>query len=285
MTVLGQERMNRFWHVAVHLVPEDLVESTVHYLDPWYEMRARLRALPLDNRVESADVEVLRSPSGQAGCERFQLDDLRGAITYMGFGRRVNKATRNDPTGLQSSLLIECAKAMRQVWAWVGDRYGIDPAEHFDLIKRMLEGSCIYYRSPEAVRGVLKPWQLEQMKRWDMLFSRNKYCRAIRRDGADELLLGLSDSHHEMELQLTVRSGAIHDTNGGIMRAPHEECFQAPAQIGEVLRGAEIGEGAAAWEGRLAGAEGCAHLADLAREAHSSLVYWHGARALAQAEF
>ncbi|MBE0617225.1 MAG: DUF2889 domain-containing protein, partial [Proteobacteria bacterium] len=247
-------------------------------VDPWYEMRATLTARPLDYRIEGATIEINRTPGGLEGARRCDLDELRGAIAYLGIGKRIKTATEGDSSGLQAGLLMECAKALRQARVFVWSRIGVDPADHFELIKRILDNSCVYFTTSEALRSVLRPVQLQEMRKWDVLFSRHRYCLMQVEDGLDRVTAGLSDSYHEMSVSLSLEGGSVVEWDGAILRAPHEECFLAPPATLHKLRGARVEEGPAAWEGKLAGPKGCAHLADLAREALASHDYWRRAR-------
>lgn len=277
MLRLEQERMNRFWHMHVQEIPEDRLESVAHYVDPWYEMSVRLVVQPLDYRVEEASVEVVRTPQGKVGAACLQLDSLRGAIAYLGVGKRIKAATQEDDSGLQAGLLLECVKALRQARLFVWKRYGIDPAEHLDLIRRLLMNSCIYFTTPQSLNAVLEPVQLEEMERWDCLFSRHKYCLMEEASGVDNVTVGLSDSYHEMQIRLAVQGDQVSSLEGAMLRAPHDECFGGERTL-PLLVGARYTEGAGDWERRLAGPKGCTHLADLAREALTSVSYWKWVR-------
>ncbi len=269
--------MNRFWHIEVNVTPNDQVVSVAHYVDPWYEMSARLAVQPLDYRVEEASVEVLRTPQGKVGATSLKLESLRGAIAYLGVGKRIKMATHEDDSGLQAGLLLECVKALRQARLFVWERYGIDPAEHLDLIRRLMMDSCIYFTTPESLNAVLEPVQLQEMKRWDCLFSRHKYCLMEEASGVDNVTVGWSDSYHEMQIRLAVQGDEVSSLEGAILRAPHDECFGAERTL-PLLMGACYTEGAGDWERRLAGPKGCTHLADLAREALTSVSYWRWVR-------
>lgn len=273
----GTDTLDRFWHARVTYTAQGQIESVVHYVDSWYEVETRLIVRADDYRVANARAIVVRTPDGKEGAYSRDLESLSGAIAYAGIGKRIAAATAGDATGLLGGLLVENVKALRQARLFVWDREGIDPAEHLPLIEKLLTGSCIYFDRPGSLQSVLSPVQLQEMKRWDCLFTRQRYC-LMRWDGGEErVTVGLSDSYHEMQLEVGVQGDTLTSLEGRILRAPHAPCFEAEATY-EQLRGARPSEGPSGWEKRLLGPGGCTHLADVAREACSSLFYWRSTR-------
>jgi len=264
--------VNRFWHGSVTDAGSARLEATTHYADPWFELRGRLAVRPVSYRVLSAQIEVMRAPGGRDCAVRQPLNELSGAIAYAGIGRRIRDATASDATGLWGGVLVECVKVLRQARLFVWQRLGIDPADHLPLIRALLENACAFYSLPGSLRAVVDPVQLQEMVRWDCLFSRHKYCLVHPDDAGERVVAGLSDSYHEMQLCLTLRADRVEAAQGSMLRAPHEPCFAAEAEI-EGLRGATLDESPGEWERRLVGRRGCAHLADLAREVCSSVLY------------
>ncbi|GAB4268254.1 MAG: hypothetical protein Kow0092_21990 [Deferrisomatales bacterium] len=283
MLRFGSDRMNRFWHLYVRDAGEKRVEAVGHYVDPWYELSARLAVSPVSYRIREATVEVMRTPAGREGSERREVPGVVGAIAYAGVGRRVVDSTRDDPTGLQAGLLLECVKALRQARLFVWERNGINPADYLDLIEAYLRDSCIYFSFPGALQAVIEPVQLEEMTRWEWLFSRHKYCLLRSGPEGETVEAGLADSYHEMRLEVQARGGEVGEASAEILRAPHEECFLAEPK-GAGLRAACLQEGGGGWEARVGGADGCAHLADLARQAHATLAYWRRMRSVTAPE-
>lgn len=270
------ETLDRFWHARVGYAAEGQVEAVVHYLDPWYELETSLVARALDYRVSRACAKVMRTPEGKAGAWAGEFPALAGAIAYAGIGKRIAQATAGDATGLLSGLLIEGVKVLRQARLFVWDREGIDPAEQLPFIEKLLSGTCIHFSRPGSLESVLHPVQLGEMRRWECLFTRHRYCH-LRRSGEEErVLAGLSDSYHEMRLEVALRGDALTAVEGRIVRAPHDLCFDAETTNAR-LRNVRPSAGPAAWEKLLLGPDGCTHLADVAREACSSLLYWKGA--------
>ncbi len=276
MLIRRPERVNRFWHSFVTDTRSSRLVAVTHYTDPWHELRARLEVRPADYLVLDAEVEVMRAPGGRDRWVRVPLEGVRGASAYAGIGRTIREATGADPTGQWAGALVECAKVLRQARLFVWDRLGIDPAGQLPLIRRLLVGSCVFYALPDAVNAVLNPRQLREMTRWDCLFSRHRYCFVEPGEGrsgvAAGITVGLSDSYHEMQLRLIVRDGRVAAAAGGVIRAPHRECFTADPAVGR-MRGADLAAGPREWEKRLGGRRGCTHLADLAREACASTLY------------
>jgi hypothetical protein len=273
----GHDALDRFWHARVAYTAQGQIEAVVHYLDSWYEIETSLLVRPRDYRVSRAGVIVVRTPGGKEGTYSGDLEALSGAIAYAGIGKRIAVATATDATGLIGGLLVENVKALRQARLFVWDREGIDPAEQLPLIEKLLSGSCIYFSRPGALESVVSPVQLREMRRWDCLFTRHRYC-LMRRDGGEErVTAGLSDSYHEMQLEVGVREDTLTSLKGRILRAPHDPCFDAEVTHGRLL-GARPSEGPSGWEKRLTGPGGCTHLADVAREACSSLLYWRATR-------
>lgn len=269
--------LQRFWHARVAYNEQRQVESVVHYLDPWYEVETRLQVCPIDYRVSGGSVVVVRTPGGKEGAYARELPELAGAVAYAGIGKRIGAATAGDATGLLAGLLVENVKALRQARLFVWDREGIDPAAQLPLIERLLLGSCIHFSSRESLQAVVSPVQLREMKRGDCLFTRHRYC-LMRWDGGEErVTAGLSDSYHEMQVDVRVQGDEVTGIEGKILRGPHPPCFEAEPTH-ERLLGVKVSDGAASWEKLLGGADGCAHLADAAREACSSLVYWRSTR-------
>ncbi len=281
MLIRRPDRVNRVWHSFVTDTRSSRLEAVTHYIDPWYELRARMGVRPADYLVLDAEVEVMRAPGGRDRSTRTALEGLQGATAYAGIGREIRAATGADPTGLWAGVLVECAKVLRQARLFVWDRLGIDPAGQLPLIKRLLIGSCVFYAKPESIDAVLAPRQLREMTRWDCLFSRHRYCFVelgeVRGGPAAGVTAGLTDSYHEMQLRLVVRAGRVAAAAGGVIRAPHQECFGADPVVGR-LRGMSLDDGPREWERRLGGRRGCTHLADLAREACASTAYVIGAR-------
>jgi hypothetical protein len=273
----GADVLHRFWHARTVDLGSSLLESVVHYLDPWFELETRVVVRAGDYKVREGTATILRTPLGREGSTTLRLDGLVGAITYAGIGTKIREAAGADPTGLVKGLLLENMKALRQARIFVWEREGIDPVDHLPLIEKLIKDSCIYFSLPESLESILRPPQLEEMRRTDCLFTRTRYC-LMRWQGREErITAGLSDSYHEMCLEVGVEGNRVNFLDGRILRAPHLPCFDAEGTCHR-LRALGPSHGPAAWERRLLGPDGCTHLADVAREACASLEYWRETR-------
>ncbi|MBI5013965.1 MAG: DUF2889 domain-containing protein [Deltaproteobacteria bacterium] len=270
--------MNRFWHARVIETSKRELESVAHYLDPWYEIETKLVARPTDYTVLKAVATVVRAPGGREAAFTRELKGLAGAVPYAGIGKRIRAATEGDATGLLEGLLLENTKALRQARVFVWERVGMNPLDYLPLIEALLKDSCINFARPNSVlESVLRPKQLDEMVRWDCLFTRQRYCHMQWDGEAERITAGLSDSYHEMRIEALIHGDQVTEVEGRILRAPHKPCFDAEPTH-EQLLGARVSEGPRNWEKRVQGPRGCTHLADVAREVCNSLEYWRATR-------
>lgn len=273
----GADVLHRFWHARVVDLGSGVLDSVVHYLDPWFEIETRVVVRARDYKVREATATVVRTSRGREGSGTLHLEALVGAIAYAGIGSRIREATEADATGLVKGLVLENVKALRQARIFVWEREGIDPADQLPLIEKLIKDSCIYFSLPDSIQSVIRPRQLEEMRRAECLFARSRYGLMRWQGDEERITVGLSDSYHEMCLEVGVEGDRVTFLEGRILRAPHLPCFDAQATCRR-LRALAPSYGAAAWEKRLLGPDGCTHLADVAREACASLQYWREAR-------
>jgi hypothetical protein len=275
--------LHRFWHARVTDLGGGLVDALVHYVDPWFEVETRVVARARDYKVREATATICRTREGLEGTGTLRFEGLVGAIAYAGVGRRIAEAVADDPTGLIRGLLLENVKALRQARLFVWEREGIDPRDQMPLIEKLIKNSCIYFSLPGSLESVVRPRQLQEMRRAQCLFARTRYS-LMRWQGEEErVCAGLSDSYHEMAVEVHVKGDRLTFVEGRILRAPHRPCFDAEGTYLR-LRGIAPTAGPAAWEKRLLGPDGCTHLADVAREACASLAYWRKKRSPAALE-
>jgi hypothetical protein len=269
------ESLNRFWQVSVNVQYNGQVEARTHYLDPWYEIITSLLVGNLNYKIEAAKVEVMRTPLGKKNTCKKQLDDLVGMIAYKGVGKRVQEATAEDDTGLWAGMFLEGVKALRQSRMFVWEREKFDPTPYIPLIEKDFRNSCIAFTTTDFIESIIKPVQLQEHTRGDLLFSRYRYCFLQNKNLKKGVTVGIADSFHEMTLNLELTDSKITSSSTKIIRAPREICYNAEHK-GKGLKGKKISITAPSeWEAELQGPESCTHLADLAREAASSLNYWY----------
>ena len=274
------ESLNRFWQVSVHDQKNGMSESRTHYLDPWCEMMTSIFIRNSDYNIEGptiegATIEVMRTFLGKENNFKKNLDSLIGTGAYKGAAKRVLQATAGDDTGLWAGMLLEGVKALRQSRMFIWEREGFDFTPYLPLIENDLRDSCIRFSTPEGMQSILNPSHLLEHTRGDLLFSRYRYCFLQSQNLRQWVTVGLADSFHEMTLNLELIDTKITSISTKIIRAPQEICFEAKPKgnnlIGKKLSAAAANE----WARELQGSDSCTHLADLAREAASSLNYWY----------
>jgi hypothetical protein len=269
------ESLNRFWQISVYDQYNGLVESRIHYLDPWYEIMASVIVKNLNYSVEEVTVEVMRTPLGKENTCKRRLDDLAGMIAYKGVGRKVLEATAADESGLWAGMILEGIKALRQARMFIWEREKIDPTPYLAIIEKDFRNSCIAFTIAENIQSITKPVQLQEHTRGDLLFSRYRYCFMLSRNLKKEITVGIADSFHEMILHLELIDTKITASSTKINRAPRKICYDVEHK-GNCLKGKKFSPSAPGeWESELQGPDSCTHLADLAREAASSLDYWY----------
>ena len=105
----------------------------------------------------------------------------------------------------------------------------------------------------------------------------NRYKHSSVEKKSEDLLLvrsSLSDSHHEMVVELTVSIGLfkIEKVKAEIVRAPFELCFQEVKDM-QKLVGLNVRPGIFKEAKKIIGGpKGCAHLLDLVMEAVKSVI-------------
>lgn len=265
--------LNRFWHVSVHDQYDGTVECRTHYLDLWYEVMTRVSINPMTYEVKDVVLEVMRWPHGKEKTFTRHLDSLRGLIAFRDAAGKVAEATKEDDTGLWTSMILEAPKAFNQAINFVWKRNGIDPRPYLPVLEKFFRNSCIYFVDADISEGLFNPPAYHEQTRGDILFSRYRYCFLEGQNGKRRVTAGLSDSSHEMVLDMELENNLVLAGNAKILRAPYEICYKAVMKA-ESLQGKLLSSAVNGWGKELQGREGCTHLADLARECESSLLFW-----------
>ncbi len=268
------KQISRFWNISVYDCYNKQVRVKTHYLDSWYEAETTLLVSSFDFTVKEAKLEVMRSPYGQESCGVQRFDEMKGIKAFQGMGvaKKTMEATKSE---LWGGMFLEGVKALRQSRMFIWDRENVDLTPYIELIKRAVMNSCIYFSTPESVQTLLSPKQLGEHKRGDLLFARYRYSFLDNFNGRKNVFVGLSDSYHEMKLKLNIDNDIVTYSEGDILRAPQEICHQAENNV-KNLKGRKLPVSPKDWEEELLGPSSCTHLADLAREAVSSINYVRG---------
>lgn len=281
---------HRQWFIgAYHQSPDTLV-AEAHYMDSFLEMTARLEAGVKDLVAHQVTLATHRDSGrmpqefgsadlaqGLAWISREvsqSLDALRGMVCYTGAGKLVREAVAPDPLGLKEDLILEAIRAVIQAETFIFMERGYkDAFDYEDYFNRTFAGSCRYYSNLERVSRSFSQGLLVH-SRGSNLFSRFRSSAIYRYQDGYQVAAQLTDSFHEMELNLLVNPSdlVVAEAQASMLRFPDPVCQESE----ELLRAGLAGVGLKPENKKYiyaacGGGSGCTHLADMAFDAARAL--------------
>lgn len=254
------------WYTEVRHSDKKHLRAVTSYLDTYREAAAQLLIDINSFIIKEAIWEEQRSTEPISN-KTHQVTPLLGKEAYLSSGRMLKEAAAflNDP--LAVALFTETIKGIIQAETFLWEERGYSSEEEYEnKWTDFYSGSCRYYSNLDRIS---KSWytHVGQSKRDGNLFVRFK-TQSLLGLGDDQYLLtgNLSDSFHELNLNIKLNGFTIEDTDGILLRAPDQVCKEA-ADLLNNLQGINLHDiNKKEIAGILGKGQGCVHLFDLVND-------------------
>ncbi|MBC7343593.1 MAG: DUF2889 domain-containing protein [Clostridia bacterium] len=274
---------HRQWFIGAYRQSQDIIVAEAHYVDSFLEMTARLEAgvkdlvarkVTLATHRDSSRVPPRFDPAnlaeGLAWISRDvsqSLDCLQGMVCYTGVGKLVRKAVAPDPLGLKEDLILEAIRAVIQAETFIFIERGFKDAFDYEAyFNRTFAGSCRYYSNLDRVSRNFSQGLLVH-SRGPNLFSRFRSTAVYRCQDKYQVVAQLSDSFHEMELNLLLNPNhlVVEEAHAFMLRFPDPVCQESEELVKAGLPGVGLRpENKKHIYAACGGGNGCTHLGDMA---------------------
>ncbi|GAB4268216.1 MAG: hypothetical protein Kow0092_21920 [Deferrisomatales bacterium] len=243
----------------------------VDHCDSFCERAAWMEVAPADFRVTGARWAEYRRQEGPPERAVREVPELVGVEAYFDCGRAINQAFSEDPSGEIAELFKEGVKVLIQAEPLLFEERGFASLDEYQRrLWETIAGSCFYLAHPDCnPQTVRDKFQFHHRK--ENLFSRHRSVLVYDEGSEYRIQATLVDGWHEIQADLSARKEGFEITRarGRFVRGPDRLCFPS----GDLLGGI-VGQRLAPDNSRnllKACAGGCAHLADLTREALRAL--------------
>jgi hypothetical protein len=263
MEIKMKNLFQRNWYTEVRQSNDRKLQAVTTYLDTYREASARLLIDINSFLIKEALWEEQRSLEPINSKIR-QVTPLLGSEAYFSTGPKLKEteAFLNDP--LAGSLFSESIKGIIQAETFLWEERGYSSEiEYEDKWTDSYSGSCRYYSNLDRIT---KSWytHVGESKRDGNLFIRFKTQSLLGLENGYYLLTGnLSDSFHELNVNLKLNGLTVENADGILRRSPDQVCKEATTLLSnlqghnlQVLNKKEIA-------GILGKGQGCIHLIDL----------------------
>jgi Protein of unknown function (DUF2889). len=253
----------RNWYTEVRRSDNKHLKAVTSYLDTYREAAAQLSIDINSFIIADAVWEEQRSVEPISFKSR-QVTPLLGSEAYFSSGPKLKAAETflNDP--LAGSLFSESVKGIIQAETFLWEERGYSSEEEYeDKWTDFYSGSCRYYSNLDRIT---KSWftHVGESKRDGNLFVRFK-TQSLLGLGDDQYLLtgNLSDSFHELNINIKLNRFTVVDADGILLRAPDPVCREA-ADFLKNLHGINLRDINKKETAVILGkGQGCVHMIDL----------------------
>jgi hypothetical protein len=256
----------RNWYTEVRRSDNKHLKAVTSYLDTYREAAAQLSIDINSFIIEDAVWEEQRSREPISSKSR-QVTPLLGSEAYFSSGPKLKEAAAflNDP--LAGSLFSESIKGIIQAETFLWEERGYSSEEEYEnKWTDFYSGSCRYYSNLDRIT---KSWytHVGVSKRDGNLFVRSKTQSLLGLGDDQYLLIGnLSDSFHELNINIKLNGFTVEDADGILLRAPDPVCREA-ADLLDNLHGINLQEiNKKEIAGILGKGQGCIHMIDLVND-------------------
>lgn len=250
------------WHTSVHVHGAGSLYARTAFLSTELECATILRVNINTFHIEKARWEVYRGPGGPLSAD---IGGLTGVEAYLGSGNALRQAVLKDCGEKALPLISETVRGIIQAETFIFLERGYRDAKSYDdYWEKMYINTCRYYSNLDRIS---RRWEdhVSDQNRFNNLFNRFKGISVAEGDGVYSASASLSDSFHEVGVNLTVDKsmGAVTAVNCRLLRAPDPVCFEA-GEFGQNLLGQKLpAMSKKEVAGALAGSQGCIHIIDL----------------------
>lgn len=253
----------RNWHTEVHRSNNGLLKAATSYVDTYREAVAYLLVDVNSFIIKEALLEEKRAL--QPGRVRTrQITPLHGTEAHFNSGPALKEVTTFLADPLAAALFSETIKGFIQAETFLLEERGYASEEEY--VNKWTEfyfGSCRYYSNLDRVT---RSWytHVGESKRDGNLFVRFKTQSLFGLTENQYLLTGnLSDSFHEVNVNIKLDGFTVEDATGVSLRTPDLVCREA-ANLLDNLRGINLrGLPKKEIAGILGKGQGCVHVIDL----------------------
>ncbi len=256
----------RNWYTEVRRAHEQTLQVVTSYLDTEREAAAQL-VLDLNSFIIREAIWEEQRSSGPISFNSRRVIPLLGSEAYFSSGPKLKEAGAflNDP--LAGSLFSESIKGIIQAETFLWEERGYSSPEEYETKwTDFYSGSCRYYSNPERIT---RSWytHVGNSKRTGNLFVRFKTQSLLGLGDNQYLLTGnLSDSFHDLNLNIKLNGSTVEDAAGSLRRAPDQVCREAAGLL-KNLQGINLQDlDKKATAGLLGKGQGCVHLIDLVND-------------------
>lgn len=222
---------NRHWYTEVRRNGDSLLEAQTSYVDTHREAAALLLVDSNSFRIREALWEEQRS-SHPIRTRSLQVIPLLGAEAYFSSSGVLKETAAFLEDPLAVSLFAETIKGIIQSETFLLKERGYASEEDYEhQWINFYSGSCRYYSNLDRIT---KTWfdHIGESNRNGNLFIRFK-TQSLSELGENRyLLLGnLSDSFHEVNVQLTLNGFTVEEADGVLLRSPDLVCRESSAML------------------------------------------------------
>lgn len=261
----------RNWYTEIRRSDDKHLKAVTSYLDTYREAAARLLIDINSFIIEDAIWEEQRSVEPKSLNSR-QVTPLLGSEAYFSSGPKLKEAGGflNDP--LAGSLFSESIKGIIQAETFLWEERGYSSEKEYeDKWTDFYSGSCRYYSNLDRIT---KSWytHVGESKRDGNLFIRFKTQSLLDLENNHYLLTGtLSDSFHELNLNLKLNGLTVEAADGILLRSPDLVCREATTLLSN-LHGTKLQDlNKKEMADILGKGQGCVHLIDLVYDCAQTL--------------
>lgn len=249
-------------HTSIRVHGKESLYGRTTFLSTGLECSASLLVNVRTFRIKKARWEIYRGPVGPLTRE---IEGLAGVEAYLGSGNALRQAVLETCGERALSLISETVRGFIQAETFVYTERGYkDAGSYDDFWEKMYQGTCRYYSN---LGRAARRWadHVGDQERFSTLFNRFKNVSASSGGQACEATASLSDSFHEVGLNLTLDKslGTVTSIRCGLLRAPDPVCFEA-GPLAENLLGKKITQmSKKEIASALGGGQGCVHIIDI----------------------
>ncbi|MDQ7092134.1 DUF2889 domain-containing protein [Desulfosporosinus sp. PR] len=262
----------RNWYTEVRRSGNGLLKAKTSYVDTHREAVAHLTVDINTFVIQEAFWEEQRS-SQPIKARTLQVTPLLGSEAYLSSAGVLKETAAFLKDSLATALFSETVKGIIQAETFLLSERGYSSKEDYDSAwMNFYSGSCRYFSN---LNRITKTWfdHVGESERTGNLFVRFKTQSFINLGENSYLLIGnLSDSFHEVNVQITLKEGIVEEVNGALLRAPDLVCRESVSLLSNLQGIAIKGTGKKELAGILGGEQGCIHLIDLVNDCIKAII-------------
>lgn len=251
--------LQRNYRTSVKKEKNSLLSAETSYCEGPLEAIAQLWLNQNSFKITEAYLETHNGNNGQIQ----PVPEVYGIEAYLETGKQLRHALGKYGL-LAFELFAETVRGIIQAETFLYKERGYaSAAEYSKYFETMYVGSCRYYSHLDRITYSWDEY-VNDSGREGYLFLRNKtYFLYTSGNNTYQVVGGLRDTFHEINVTLTVSDGLIQNAEGNTLRIPDPVCSEAVIFL-EKLRGIHIDTlSKKEIAGLMGKGDGCVHLIDM----------------------